>query len=470
MGKFKLKRKPLSKRQLIVGIVVTVLFILFAVWAGLGWFILLPFVVDYYFFDTLNWGWYRNVKNKVLRTTLSWVMDILFAVVAVVFFSAYFFQNFAIPSSSLEKTLLVGDYLFVNKLSYGPRVPMTPVAVPLAHNTFLGAKSYCDKPQWEYRRLKGFGSVKRNDLVVFNFPAGDTVPLKMVNPDYYTLKELYGRETIWNNPERFGKVVYRPVDRRDHYVKRCVGMPGDTLSIKDNVLIINGEAQPFPKKAQHNYYLLISKPGLSEADFEKLDISSDDRQMAIVTAETANLLPELGFSIPENPEELILYHLPLTEEMRQQLSGDSRVGKMVIEQAVPNGLLYPVEVHNGWTRDNYGPLVIPKKGMSISLDSSNIDLYRRCITAFEGHTLELVNASGKVLLDGKPATHYTFAMDYYFMLGDNRHNSADSRFWGFVPEDHVVGKPGLLWLSLNKDKSLFGGKIRFGRMFRLIKG
>lgn len=462
-------RKPLSTRRIIWGSIVTLLFILFAVWAGWAWLVLLPLIVDYYFFGYINWGWYRRIKNKTLRGIVSLVADLLFAVIAVTILSLYFFQNFTIPSSSLEKTLLTGDFLFVDKLYYGPRAPMTPLAVPLTHNQFLGGKSYADKPLLRYRRLKGIGEVKRNDIVVFNFPAGDTVALLQPNPDYYTLLALHGRDAVWGHPEIFGKIVARPVDRRDHYVKRCVGLPGDLLEVQDNTLIINGDPQPFPKHAQHNYNLLVKKVGLTESDFDALGISRADRQMMSVSASDAPQLALLGLHFPSAPEDAIWYHLPLTKEMCQKLDADDRVISIAIEPDPTGWMTYPVDNNLGWTRDNYGPVLIPKKGLTVSLDSKSLALYKRCITAYEGHSLEVNETSGQIFIDGEPVTEYTFEMDYYFMMGDNRHNSADSRSWGFVPEDHIVGRPGILWLSLDKDKSLFQGKIRWNRMFRVIR-
>ncbi len=468
MRTLKASGKPVTKKRIIIGSIVTFLYILFSVWAGWGWFILLPLVVDYYFLGYINWGWYRSIKNKALRAVVSLFLDILFAVIAVSLLSIFFFQNFTIPSSSLEKTLLTGDYLFVDKLHYGPRMPMTPIAIPLTHNTFHGKKSYSDKPLLPYKRLKGFSHIKRNDIVVFNFPAGDTVALLQPNPDYYTLIAMHGRDAVWNNPQIFGKIVYRPVDRRDHYVKRCVGLPGETLEVRDNTVYINGEAQPFPAKSQHNYNILVKKPGLSDADLDKLGISMDDRQFLFLNESNREMLYPLHLVLPDdNLDDYVLYHMPLTHDMFKALDNDKQVVSMMIEPDPQGWYTYPLDGNFGWSRDNYGPILIPKKGLTITLDRKNLALYRRCIVAYEGHSLS-TNSNDNILIDGKVAHTYTFAMDYYFMMGDNRHNSADSRSWGFVPEDHVVGRPGLLWLSLNKDKKLFSGKVRWSRMFHII--
>ena len=242
-----MKRYPIegqsARRQLwtrIKGGIIITLFIIFTLWAGLWWLLLLPLLIDFYFTRLINWRYLRQHPNPLVRTLGTLLEDVVFVVVMVSLIFTYFFQNFAIPSSSLEKTLLIGDYLFVNKLSYGPRVPMTPIALPLAHNTAFGHKSYLDKPSLPYRRLRGLGRVERNDLVVFNFPAGDTVALNMPNPDYYTLCSAYGRDAVWADRAQFGEIIYRPVDRRDHYVKRCIGLPGEFISIKDNQVYIDG--------------------------------------------------------------------------------------------------------------------------------------------------------------------------------------------------------------------------------------
>lgn len=460
------QKKNLLTRRNIVGVIVSLLFIAFAIWAGWLWLIFLPLIIDYYFFHKIKWNWYNSIQNNLLRNICAWLCDIVCCVIGVALLNIYFFQNFAIPSSSLEKTLLVGDYLYVDKLSYGPRLPNTPLAIPLVHNTFLGGKSYSETPTLEYRRLPGRGHVEREDLVVFNFPAGDTVAVKVPNPDYYTLIALYGRDVVWKNTSEFGEIVYRPVDRRDHYVKRCVGMPGETLQIRNNDLYINGEKQARPKYMQLNYYVQAKPEGLSVRDFETLGISESDRGYIQLSPETSSSLSSMGFDLALEGGKSTFYHFPLTEEMLQKLQSDTRVLKIVVEPD-SEGFTYPVEAHLGWSRDNYGPILIPKKGLTIKLSPNNLLLYKRCIEAYERHSVA-IDSNGAIMIDGEAKDTYTFAMDYYFMMGDNRHNSADSRYWGFVPEDHVVGKPVLLWLSLDKDKGLFSGKIRWHRMFRKV--
>ncbi|MDL2222409.1 signal peptidase I, partial [Parabacteroides sp. OttesenSCG-928-N08] len=254
-------KKQISKKQWIMFGIVATLYILFALWMQNGWLLLgLPIIVDIYLTKFVPWGAWKRSKNPRVRNILSWVDDILFALIAVYLINLFIFQNYQIPSSSLEKSLLVGDYLFVSKLSYGPRVPNTPLSFPLVQNTLpvLNSKSYFEWPQWDYKRVKGLGEVKRNDIVVFNFPAGDTVALKVQNPDYYTLVEMHGREAIRLNKATFGDVIYRPVDKRENYVKRCIGMPGDSLEVRNNQVYINGEAAENPENMQLNYFLEIT--------------------------------------------------------------------------------------------------------------------------------------------------------------------------------------------------------------------
>ena len=453
----------------IKGGILILLLIAFACWASWWWLILLPLLIDFYFTRWINWRYLREHPNPTVRLLGGLVEDIIFVVFTVSIIFTYFFQNFAIPSSSLEKTLLIGDYLFVNKLSYGPRVPMTPVAFPLAHNTILGHKSYLDEPSLPYRRLKGFGKVERNDLVVFNFPAGDTVALNMPNPDYYTLCATYGRD------------VYRPVDRRDHYVKRCIGLPGERFEIRNKQVYIDGEAIANPEKMQYNYFLQTDGRALPQEILDDLEINDRDVQQIYdqrtyqPSSETGTIegyLRYAGLSFQPTDAEGhygAIYYLPLTEEMKTRLKAEPYVRAIAVDIAQPQNStgVYPVDFKTPWTKDNYGPLLIPRRGLKIVLNATAVALYHRCIRNYEGHRLE-VQSDGTVLIDGKPSTTYTFQQDYYFMLGDNRDMSADSRYWGFVPEDHIVGKPAFLWLSINSERPLTNGGIRWSRMMRLI--
>ncbi|MDR2118264.1 MAG: signal peptidase I [Tannerellaceae bacterium] len=448
-----------EKQWIKFGVAAT-LYILFTLWMRNGWLLVgLIVLVDIFLTKRIPWGAWKKSKNPSVRKTLEWVDDILFALIAVYFINLFILQMYQIPSSSLEKSLLVGDYLVVSKLSYGPRVPTTPLSFPLVQNTIpvINTKSYLEWPKWEYKRVAGLGSVKRNDIVVFNFPAGDTIAFKQQNPDYYTLVKEHGREYIHLNKDLFGQVMYRPVDKRENYVKRCIGMPGDSLEVRNNQVYINGTPGENPEKMQYNYYVETDGSPITEEQFRLLEVSRDDRMTA-----NQNLLNFLGF--PANTA--LVYRLPLTQKALRIAEKLPAVKKIIIEPDSFGGTTYPVDCNTGWTRDNYGPIWIPRKGETIPLTEQNLAIYHRCIRNYENNTLEVTG--GKILINGKEETTYTFRYDYYFMMGDNRHNSADSRSWGFVPEDHIVGKPILVWLSLDKDRSLFGGGIRWHRMFRTV--
>lgn len=460
------KQKITTKQWVKFGIA-AVLYVLFCLWVGNGWLLLgLLLLVDIYLTKRIPWGAWKRTANPRVQHALEWVDDILFALIAVYLINVFIFQNYQIPSSSLEKSLRVGDYLFVSKLSYGPRIPNTPIAFPLVHNTFpiLNCKSYIDWPEWGYKRVKGLGTVQRNDIVVFNFPAGDTVALKVQNPDYYQLVADYGREAIRLRRDVFGEIVYRPVDKREHYVKRCVGMPGDSLSLRDNQVYINGKAAHNPAHMQYNYYVETDGTPLTEAQFRLMDVSVADRTLVSQGDDANGLLPFLGFTPDASGRYNPVYHMPLTADALAIARKLPAVKKVVIEPDALGGPVYPAGYRTGWTRDNYGPIWIPKRGATIPLDAQHLALYERCIRNYEHNDLEV--RDGVAYINGKPASSYTFRYDYYWMMGDNRHNSADSRSWGFVPEDHIVGKPILIWLSIDKDRKLFDGMIRWNRLFR----
>jgi signal peptidase I len=459
--------------------VVALLFLLWVIWIGNYWLLLgLPLIFDMYISRKIPWGFWKQAKDgKKPHAVIEWVDDLLFALVAVYLINIFLFQNYKIPTSSLEKSLLVGDHLFVSKVSYGPRMPNTPIAFPLVQNTFpfFNSKSYTEWPKWDYKRLKGFGHVQRNDIVVFNFPAGDTIAFLQQNPDYHNLVRDAGNyishqnpsilgnrtyETAWErnlawseigkkeilaNPVNYGKVMYRPVDRRENFVKRCVALPGDTFEVRHNQIFINGVAVENPKNIQHIYHVFTDGTQLSNEFFEKFEISNEDRSQ--------------GGNAPH-------YYLPFTAEKAAQLKSVLAVKEYVMHEDMPDSTgtsVFPHSPDYAWSRDNFGPLWMPQKGATVELNLKNIVIYHRIITAYENNKLEVKN--GQIYINGNIATSYTFKMDYYFMLGDNRHKSADSRYWGFVPEDHIVGKPILVWLSLDKDKS-FPASIRWSRFFK----
>lgn len=471
-----------SRRAWCLCVLLIVLYLLFLYWVGSWWgLVVVPFIFDAYITKFIPWTWWRKSENGLVRFVMSWVDALVFAFVAIYFINQYFFQNFVIPSSSLEKTMLTGDYLLVSKVSYGPRIPQTPLTMPMTQHTLPawlgGGKSYLEQPHWDYRRIKGTGQVALGDIVVFNYPAGDTVALGAQDQDYYRLcytigqqalgleaepadtadyaaaQTRYaaireaGRNYILQNEAQFGRIVSRPTDRRENYVKRCVGLPGQTLHIKHGVVYLDGHAMPQPEQMQQNYFVRFKQS--PTVDFLK-----------------ANGITREDLSHPIDADGT--YYMPLTRQTLRTLQQQRDLCE-VLQQAPPAAdWLYPQNKYTGWTTADYGPLWIPKRGASIALTLDNLPLYERCIRNYEGHDLCVKN--GRILIDGKPATRYTFALDYYWMQGDNRDNSADSRFWGFVPEDHIVGKPLLVWLSLDPDYSLFDGKIRWSRCFKWVSG
>ena len=466
-----------SKKQWIKFGVVLALYLAFIIWlqSWLG-IVVIPFIFDAYITKLIPWTWWKNSENGMVKSVMSWVDAIVFALVAVYFVNLYFFQNYVIPSSSLEKSLLVGDYLFVSKMSYGPRVPQTPLHMPLTQHTLpvFNCKSYAEWLQWDYKRVEGTGEVKLNDIVVFNFPAGDTVATKVPAEDLYRLSyqagqqlskpvdfskltveqerqvfDFYyqaGRKYINEHPETYGEIVERPVDRRENYVKRCVGMPGQTLEIKDRIVYLDGQPNKEPDEVQYRY--LVYTNGMLPLDFcHEWGISQEDLMM---------------YYAQES-----VYNMPLTAKAKAALLGRKDLVKRIENVSEENaGGLYPMNKVTGWTLDNYGPVWIPKKGATVDLTLDNLPLYERPIHAYEGNALEVKD--GKIFINGVETTQYTFKMDYYWMMGDNRHNSADSRFWGFVPEDHVVGKPIFIWLSLDQDRGWLDGKIRWERLFKFV--
>lgn len=406
-----------------------------------GWIVLLPLIADAFTTRFVNWGFWKKYKdtNPMLFKVCSWIDAIVFALVAVYFINLYLFQNYQIPSSSLEKSLRVGDFLFVSKMSYGARVPNTPLSMPLMQHTWPiwlgGGKSYCDKPQWEYKRLRGWDTPKKGDIIVFNFPAGDTVCLKMQNPDYYTLCHYYGKQVVEQRKDVFGEIAVRPVDRRENYVKRCVGEPGDSLQVIDSRVYTKckeesekWKEEPQRDGVQLNYVVETDGHLLTRTYLDKIGISHDD-QVQLAAG---------------------VYHFPLTEKMLGELSKNEHILRITVESEEAGGDMYPLG-YTTWTRDNYGPIYIPKKGDRLMITEENYPIYRRIAQAYEKKPM-------------KVGEEYEFEMSYYWAMGDNRHNSADSRYWGFVPEDHIVGRPVFIWLSVEKDRPWLKGHIRWNRI------
>ena len=469
------KEKLNMKVQWAKFIAVLVLYLLFLYWVESWWGLLvIPFIFDIYITKKIKWQWWKEAEKPV-KFVMSWVDALVFALVAVYFINQFFFQNYVIPSSSLEKSLLTGDYLFVSKVSYGPRIPQTPLTMPLTQHTLpvVECKSYLDWPHWDYRRVKGLGNIQLNDIVVFNYPAGDTLcsaPQYQAfdyyqmcygigyqlypnrpNPDslsadlrfkYFNAIYEAGRQAIRQNQMEYGEIITRPADRRENYVKRCVGLPGQTLQIKNHIIYLDGKANKEPENVQYTYYVRL-KQSLPEELMEELGISMED----------LTSLNTVGY-------------LPLTKHAVEVLQGRKDLVEMIKLNTDANDLeIYPLNGNKHWTRDNYGPVWIPKKGEKIALTMDNIAVYERPIKVYEGNDLEIKD--GKILINGQEAKEYTFKMDYYWMMGDNRHNSADSRYWGFVPEDHIVGKPIFIWWSSDPDRHGISG-VRWSRLGRIV--
>jgi len=389
-------------------------------------------------------------RKTVIR---EWTEAIIFAVFAATFIRMFLIEAYTIPTPSMEGSLLVGDYLFVSKIHYGARMPFTPLQFPLVHNRLplLRGESYSRAIEWEYRRLPAIQQIKRFDPVVFNFPAGDTVALP-VNPrfardegiDYYSLLARYGRATL-HNPNNF-EIIQRPIDRRDNYIKRCIGLPGDTIEIINRDLYVNGQRAQDPKMIQHTY--VVYTDGTSLNANELLSWGLDRMDIERNRAQNMTSYWTLNLNIEQIEKIEALYYVDSVRLADRFRPGTPGQGNMFPDDKVE----YP------WNTDFYGPLPIPAKGQTTELTLRNLPMFRRIIEVYEGNSLDIRN--GRIFINNEPATHYTFKMDYYFMVGDNRSNSYDGRMWGYVPEDHIVGKPLFIWFS-----SKPGVGVRWNRLF-----
>lgn len=385
-------------------------------------------------------------KRSIFR---EWADAIVFAVVAAWLIRTFVAEAYTIPTGSMEKTLLIGDFLFVSKMHYGARIPMTPIAIPFFHHTIpvLNTNAYSEIIKLPYAKLPSFEKVKRNDMVVFNFPAGDTVTKEFESAQpYYDLVRRDGREKVWQTY----KVITRPVDKRENYIKRCVGIPGDILEVKEGVLYINNKAAYRPEFLNTPYLLVAN---------ESQNISPEE-------------MSDLGIEIRGELDMPGHYVVLMTKGNAERFRKHPFVKSLTpwsYDKNIDMGAnLFPnSDKYSHWNIDNYGPILIPKKGLTIALNDSTYAFYNRCIRNYEGNTVE--QKEGKFFINGKETGTFTFNYDYYWMMGDNRHNSQDSRFWGFVPEDHIVGKAWFIWLSLDYNAP-FLKKIRWDRLFTSVHG
>ena len=417
------------------------------------WEVVCAAVVPFIFFPIVSMQGSKYSDPRVTEypkksSAREWIDSIVWAVVAALIIRTFMFEMYTIPSSSMEKSLLIGDYLIVSKMGYGPRIPNTPLAFPFVHHTLPGTKttkSYIEKPQLPYKRLPGTTEIKRNDPIVFNFPAGDTVSeVYQSNVTYYQLCRYFGKDKVMSDKKQFGDIITRPVDKRENYVKRLIAMPGDTLQIIDGVVYINGEIGEQPEEMQHNYKVKITGNGINPKILEKYNITEGYR-----TAHQDELIFNMTGAIAEEFRKL-----PFVVSVERMIAAP---GTEVSDDIFPNDTTY-----FKWNADNFGPIVIPQEGATVKINKENIALYDRVIRAYEHNDMKI--AGDKIYINGEETNEYTFQMDYYWMMGDNRHNSQDSRFWGYVPIDHIVGKPVFVWLSIDKNT----GKIRFNKTFRFV--
>jgi signal peptidase I len=398
----------------------------------------------------------NNYKKSITR---EWIDAAAFAVVAATIIRTFVFEAYTIPTPSEEKTLLVNDFLFVSKWAYGPRIPNTPVAMPFVHHTmpFFNVKAYSEAIHIPYTRW--FASpVKRDEAVVFNFPENDTLinddPKDSPNGEqqfgslttYYQAMRDFGRDAVWNEfgPNKKNIIITRPVDKRENFIKRCVAIAGDTIQIKNGIVSINGVPEPLFPQSQ-TYYWYKGPQSFNAAD--------------------ADSLKTIGINVREEQHDIIIeqagkIRVNITNEEWSNLSPQSKaMFERVID--VPSNMIFPYyDTASKWAIDNFGPLWIPAKGATIQLNADNYIRYQRCIRTYEGNDFE--RRGDKFYLNDKEVTSYTFKMNYYWLMGDNRHNSLDSRYWGFVPEDHVVGKASLIWFSWEHGP-------RWNRLFKSIK-
>ena len=428
------------------------LYLLWVIWVSNFWWLIgLVIIFDTYITRRVHWAFWKkkNPPGGKQTKVVEWVDAIIFAVIAATFIRLFFIEAYTIPTSSMEKSMMVGDYLFVSKTAYGPRMPNTPISFPFVHHTMpfsSSIPSFSTLIHYPYRRIAGTGKVKNDDVVVFNFPEGDTVAVNMQDRSYYELIRSYGRARVWGDKSTFGDIIYRPVDKQENYIKRCIAIPGDSLKLVKGQVYVNGKPQKEIPGIQYKYLITINGTSINAEALEKLDIDrseiegSDSRYILSLTAEQVKKVNGLKFI--------------KTIERVTWPADNSDPG------------IFPSDPKYTWNLDNFGPIWIPKKGVTINLTLANLPIFKRIIAVYEENDLKVKDNT--IYINGVPATTYTFKMDYYWMMGDNRYNSADSRYWGFVPEDHIVGKASFVWLSLDKNKS-FLSKIRWNRFFMTVK-
>jgi signal peptidase I len=448
--------------------IVSAIYILWVIWLRNFWFLFgLIVIFDLYVSKKVNWTFWKKREGPNSKV-VEWIDALIFAVIAVSIINIFLFQNYKIPTGSMENTLLIGDHLYVSKVAYGPRIPNTPLSFPFTQHTLPltngKVKSFVDWIERPYKRLAGFGKVKRDDAVVFNFPAGDTVVVQQQTLSYYQIvrqagndlktndirngkplktdKEYYNlaRKEIWENYD----IVVRPVDKRDNYIKRCVAIPGDSLQVINRIVYINGKPQTQYPGIQYSYDIFLEDgKSISDRVFERMEV----------------------YDILRDGNVIFAY---LTQAEVDQIKGFKGVRQVTFDRYYDSYDInvFPNDTSYRWTINNFGPIYVPKKGATIKINTRNLCLYERIISYYEHNKLEV--KGDQIYINGNLTDEYTFKMDYYWMMGDNRDSSLDSRYWGYVPEDHIVGKPKFIWLSIDKNKK-FLDRVRWERMFKIVK-
>ncbi len=393
----------------------------------------------YYLNYTQNLTYVSNRSLKPKNAIADTISSLLFAIVVATVVHTYVIQPYTIPSASLEKSLLIGDFLFVSKFNYGARTPMTAVAAPMVHDTLpiFKTKSYVSFPQLPYFRFPGFEKIKNNDIVVFNWP----------------------RDTLFNMYIKADKRYDKPIDKKTNYVKRCVGIPGDSLQIKEGIVFINGKELQLPERARPQYSYKVVYDGKTPIDFEYL-------------LKEMNITDGVGFLNNEKRDTLIFRALPFDNAERlRKVPGITAVNR-IINKGVEDGIFPDFQdgkptSSNNWNCDNFGPIYIPQAGKTVALNKKTLPFYKIIISEYEKNDLKVIGDA--ILINGKTVTTYTFKLNYYWMMGDNRHNSLDARYFGYTPEDHIVGKPIFIWMSWDTNGKGFG-KIRWERLFTTVNG
>ncbi len=417
------------------------------IWIEAFWLLILNIL----WFDIFITHWIKRACSKVsipgkISKPLQWIAFGLLALLITIAIKILFVEAYKIPTPSMEGSLKVGDYIFVSKLAYGPKLPNTPLSLPFFPDYLPNSKkTYSERVIMPYKRLSGFSGVRRGDVIVFSFPEGDSMIVQYPGQNYYSLVRQYGRQYIHDHFD----VIAHPVDRRENYIKRCIGLPGDTVDIQEGRVFVNNSAIGFLPEQKFKFYVKTLRERLSDMVIDSLNISQKE--------------------LTYNPTNLI-HVIYLTIDQSQQLQNVPEVSSIqrYIEPLLSfhNPEIFPHDLRYRWTNDLFGPLTVPARDMTVYLNDITYPLYARAIEVYENNSVEIID--GEYYLNGLKVTEYTFKMNYYFVLGDNRHNSADSRHWGFVPEDHLLGKAVGIWLSHDPNFSFIEG-LRKERIFKRIK-